>query len=531
MEDGNMAKNRTSGLSRRQFVAALGAASVAAPGITRGADTEGTDRPNFLVIISDQHRADCIAHKGNPDIRTPSLDALAKDGVHYEECFCPFPVCTPSRYSVLSGLYVNQHKGWNNRCTLHPDIPTFPKLLRAAGYSTACVGKMHFTPTYLDVGYDRMYLSEQDGDGRWDDDYHRELMKLGLVDINDLEDQVREFRAHARPEYMPRCGAIPSNLPLKHHSTEWAGRKALDLMDEWTGGGNLLTVSFIKPHHPFDPPPELEGLYDPAKVTLPPGWTPECFEHDLALHPGYFPHTSLTEESLRRVVAYYYATIEHIDTQIGSFVDALKRKGLYDNTVIVYLSDHGEYLGFHHMILKGNHMYDALARVPLIVKYPNSKRAGERPRELVSLIDVAPTILKQAGLEPADKMAGLDLAVPGAGRSIAFCESFRGNQVMARTNEHKLLLSRDPARSLLFDLKSDPLEQIDKAEDAEYAAVKQALTEKVLAWQGETPDFEAYVDLDAPQIDQPNVPPKDLGHRDAIIAYYRGKIREALNIV
>src|SRR5690606_13548992 len=138
---------------------------------------------------------------------------------------------------------------------------------------------MHFTPTYLDVGYDRMILSEQDGDGRWDDDYHRELMALGLCDVNDLEDQVREYRQHARQAYWDTCGALASNLPLKHHSTEWAARKALDVVNDWDDGGNLLTVSFIKPHHPFDPPAELQDLYAPAALTMPPGWTPECYTH------------------------------------------------------------------------------------------------------------------------------------------------------------------------------------------------------------------------------------------------------------
>jgi len=125
---------------------------------------ETTARPNILLIHADQHRFDCLGAYGNPDIQTPNIDALAQDGVLYEASFCPFPVCTPSRYSLLSSQYVHQHLGWTNHSTLPNGIPTFPKVLRANGYSTKAVGKMHFTPTYLDVGFDEMILSRMGRD-------------------------------------------------------------------------------------------------------------------------------------------------------------------------------------------------------------------------------------------------------------------------------------------------------------------------------------------------------------------------------
>ncbi|HEU5317637.1 MAG TPA: sulfatase-like hydrolase/transferase, partial [Chloroflexota bacterium] len=149
------------------------------------------ERPNVLVIMTDQFRWDCLGlgGQGNPDVKTPHLDRLARDGVWFPTTFCPLPVCTPSRYSLLSGLYVHQHGGWTNRCTLTPDIPTFPRRLREAGYRTRGVGKMHFTPTYLDVGFEALELAEQNGPGRYEDDYHRELMEAGLVPATDLIDQ------------------------------------------------------------------------------------------------------------------------------------------------------------------------------------------------------------------------------------------------------------------------------------------------------------------------------------------------------
>ncbi len=187
-------------------------------------------RPNILIIHADQHRTDCLGAYGNPDIQTPHIDALARDGRRFDNSFCPFPVCTPSRYSFLSGQYVRQHGGWTNHCTLASGIPTFPKVLRDAGYLTAAVGKMHFTPTYLDVGFQHMELAEQDGPGRYDDDYHRWLMAEGHCDRIDLMDQVREYRQHAPQAYWDTMGALPSDLDEAHHSTTWIANRAMDTL-------------------------------------------------------------------------------------------------------------------------------------------------------------------------------------------------------------------------------------------------------------------------------------------------------------
>ena len=183
-----------------------------------------------LVIQADQHRWDCLGTNGNPDVLTPHIDALvaSSGGVSYTEAFCPYPVCTPSRYSFLAGLYVHQHLGRSNRATLPAVLPTFPKVMRASGWRTHSVGKMHFTPTYLDVGYDEMELSEQNGPGRLDDDYHRWLHAEGQHDEIDLVDQEQEYRNAASQEYWDTVGAIESNLTEEHHSTTWIGDRAVE---------------------------------------------------------------------------------------------------------------------------------------------------------------------------------------------------------------------------------------------------------------------------------------------------------------
>ena len=499
-----------------------------------------TQKPNVLVILTDQHRWDCLGAAGNPDLRTPHLDALASDAVRFANAFCPLPVCTPSRYSILSGLYVHQHGGWTNRCTLNPALPSFPRQLQRAGYRTRAVGKMHFTPTYLDAGFDALELAEQDGDGRLDDDYHRALRENGLADAVDVMDQRREYRERAPKQYWETFGALRSDLPEAWHSTTWIGDRAVNAIESWAPGGGgeagtrteqgtaqpqALVASFIKPHHPFDPPAPWDSLYDPQALTLLPGWSEALSERDGGFNRGYFPNDELTEPILRRAMAYYYATISQVDHQVGRMVETLKRKGLYDNTLIVFTSDHGEYLGFHHMLLKSGHMYDPLVRVPLLVKWPSgaTARRGATSDALVSHPDLAPTILQTAGLESSPAMAGADLADPDgtvARREFIFAESRQGAHYMARSRSHKLLLSRDPHQSLFFNLDDDPYEQTDLLHDPSVAGPVRTHRDALAEWLLFQTPTSVFLDAQAPLVQQPNVQPPDAVHRREMLAWY-----------
>ncbi|TDE08637.1 sulfatase-like hydrolase/transferase [Jiangella asiatica] len=490
-----------------------------------------TGRPNVLVIQADQFRSDCFGAAGNPDVRTPALDALAADGVLYTDAFCPLPVCTPSRYSLLSGRYVHQHGGWTNRSTLAPGIDTFPRALRRAGYRTAAVGKMHFTPTYLDVGYDSLLLAEQHGPGRYDDDYHRDLRAAGLAPVVDLLDQEEPLRSSAGPAYWTTYGAGRSDLPEEWHSTTWIGNHALAELDGWgDGGGQLLHVSFIKPHHPFDPPAPWDALYDPAGLRLPPGWTETIPEPDRRHAEEYFGYDGLTESALRTVLAHYYATITHLDHWIGLLLERLRRRGLYEDTLIVFTSDHGEYLGFHHLLLKNGPMYDPLAKVPLVVKFPASdgaERAGERDGSLVSLVDVATTVLAAAGLEPEAPLPGLDLADPAAARACVFAENRHGRPAaMARTATRKLLAYGDDGGDAFYDLAADPHELDNRIDDPACAVQVRDLRDALARWLFDTPPPD-YLDERAPRVDRPNVPQPDpdrhTEHRD----WFAARVTEA----
>ena len=484
-------------------------------------------RPDVLLIYTDQFRFDCLGAMGHPDIKTPNLDALARDGVLFRNSFCTWPVCTPSRYSLLTGQYVHQHGGWSNRATLEPTVPTYPRLLQRLGYATMAVGKMHFWPPYLDVGFERLQLAEQNGRGRFVDDYHRYLKGYHLVDAIDLIDQEREFRDTASDAYWATFGAQVSDLPEEHHSTTWIGNRAVDAIESWATGPNLLMAGFIKPHHPFDPPAPWHERYDPDTLTILPGWTDAPPEHDSAYARGYFDNRTLTRPVLRRAMAYYYATISQIDHHVGRMIAALKAANRYDNALIIFTADHGEFLGFHHLLLKGNYMYDPLIKVPLIVKFPNQKGAGTRSDALVSSVDVTTTIVRQAGGQPARTMKGRDLSAVASGqaasRRFVFAQSRR--HFMVRSTTRKLLVDRDPSRSMFFDLEKDPQELDNRIGDPAYRDEIRTMTEALTRWHlFETPR-PAYVNTDERQIDKPNVPTDQSGLAREMLEFIRSRMK------
>jgi arylsulfatase len=488
-----------------------------------------TPKPNVLVILADQHRWDCIGANGNPDIKTPNLDKLATEGTSYHNSFTVFPVCTPSRYSLLCGKFVRNHCCWTNHATLRQEFPTFARTMRNNGYSTAAVGKMHFSPTYIDVGFERMKLCEQHGDGRWDDDYHRELRKLDLVDRLDLLDQRDEYFENAPPVYHESCGSEPTNLPEHLYSTEWIAGKALEEIDNWNQDGNLLMVGFVKPHHPFDPPQKWWDMYDPEELSLLPGWTEHPLSVDMDRDQGRFPHPGITPERCRNVMARYYAAISEIDEKVGELVCRLKQKNMLDNTIIIYTSDHGDYMGFHHMILKSNHLYDPLIKVPLIIRYPEAFKPSVSDR-MVSNIDIFPTLVELAGLPEPENLPGISVLNKQEEHELIFSEVDRGYYSLVRSRRYKFIRDRRNNLELLFDLETDPFEEHNVADNPEYADTKKQLAAALDNWEKQLVCKENHLDENAPAITAPNVPENISGHRISIGKWYNEKMKKEIQV-
>lgn len=412
---------------------------------------------NVLFILTDQLRADCLGAFGNTDIDSKNIDSIAEDGVRFTNSFCTSPVCTPSRYSILTSMYPHQHQGYTNDSSIPYTYMTFPEILKSHGYDTEVIGKMHTNPSDLNVGYTKVTLAEQTEPGRYEDDYHKVLQSKGLTDRIDEYDQVLKIRERAPESYWNSFGAMESTLSEQDHSTNWIGDQAIDAVRQWKGDKNLLTLSFIKPHHPFDPPYPWSTMYNPEKLQLLPGWIETPMDRDLDYHEGYFPHDLLTVDKLKQVMAYYYANISFIDYKIGQIIGILKEKKLYDDTLIVFSSDHGEFMGHHHMLLKSNHMYDPIVKVPLIIKYPISYNRLGTSDELANNIDIGPTILEIAGIDKHRDMAGNSL-LSKSDREFVITEDNRGSAYMIRSKRYKLLSYNTEDESLFFDLETDPYE-------------------------------------------------------------------------
>ncbi|MGL4736224.1 MAG: sulfatase-like hydrolase/transferase, partial [Cellulosilyticaceae bacterium] len=229
-----------------------------------------------------------------------------------------------------------------------------------------------------------------------------------------------------------------------------------------------------------------DTLYNPSEIDVLPGYTEEISEVDYYHSSGYFNHKGLTKERLQNITAKYYGLITQIDDEVGRIIQKLKDEGLYDNTTIIYTSDHGDYMGYHHMLLKANYMYDSLAKIPLIIKYPKGTNEGVINHHMSSNIDVAKTILESAGITGPHTIKGMNLVDEKADRGMVICEGLRVDhhlpgqefyyEYMIRSKDFKVIVHKDFKTTRAFDLAKDPMELCDIATQPEYAQrIKQHL--------------------------------------------------------
>lgn len=457
-------------------------------------------RPNILLITADQMRHDCLSVGGHPVVRTPHLDALAGRGVRFTNAYTPYPVCAPARMSILSGQFAHAHGVMGNQGMLAPGQPTIASLVHAAGYRTAAIGKMHFWPPYADVGFEHMRLAEQNGSGWKVDDYHSAyLAEHGLRDAWDLWDQQQPYRDQAPPEYWETFGARASVLPEEHYNTTWIADETIAWLRLSDSRPFFAWTSFIKPHHPFDPPHPWDALYAPAAIP-PLGDPADALAKPLMTaggrrdpRRGYFDLRNLSQQAFSRIAALYYATISHIDHHVGRMLNALHELGQLENTLVIFTSDHGDYMGDYGLILKTPSVpYDALARVPLLISGPGF-RQGATSEVLTSLVDLLPTVAAQAGAPLPKFIQGCDLqplltaaasSAPVHRRSAVFSETHEIKAV--RTDQHKYLYHRRLGIEELYDLAADPGERRNLATEPASAPLRADMSHRLLDWMIET---------------------------------------------
>jgi arylsulfatase A-like enzyme len=460
------------------------------------------ERPNILILMPDQLRADCLSCAGHPVVTTPNLDRLAAEGVRFDRAYTPCPICMPARSSFLSGLFCHNHGQWSNYGRLPAGADTYARRLRAVGYRTCHIGKSHLHPHYKG-----RHLREAEPFMRalgWDDILEitgplatRQTDSI-LTDHWEKKGLLNTFRDDyaRRAQHQPHAvaAAWPSPLPPGETMDDFVGRTACD----WLAGYQraepwLAFVGFGGPHDPWDPPADWAARYEgrsmnPAQPSPPPEpWlSPAAAAH----REGLRRHEhELAPELVSRIRGLYYAKVSHMDDWVGRILDTLDRRGWAGNTLVVFWSDHGEMLGDRNRYHKSV-FFEPSARVPLILRFPGRAHAGAVRRHLVSLVDVFPTLLEAAGCEPRRHEFGRSLFAPAADPEAAhhdavFSEIDR--RTMVRDDRFKLVVDQTGEPLKLYDLAEDPGETRNLAGKPEAAGEIRRLQHRLLRWLLETP--------------------------------------------
>jgi arylsulfatase A-like enzyme len=475
--------------------------------------------PNIVFVTTDQQRLDTIAalEQGHDHMETPHLDRLVEEGVAFTDCHITAPSCAPSRASLFTGYYPHTTGIYRNgdRWT-----STWVEDLADAGYYCLNVGKMHTAPYDADAGFHERYEVENKdrymapvpggepplpGEKFYKDAWDRYL------DANGLAKPGREFYRQW-DDYDQRLGAFEWPLPEHAHPDVFVGQRTATWLDDMPKFDRplFMEVGFPGPHPPFDPVERWADRYLEKGDEVP---VEEVTEADLAgqpeplrelrAHNEAVDHDSVVhevdapEELRRRQRAYYDANVSMIDEQVGEILDALERNG-YEDTVVVFASDHGEALGDHGHVQKWT-MYDCITRVPAIVWAPDRFEGGRTVDDLVQLFDLGPTVLELAGVASDDSMEAASLvpALEGdadfGGRDAVYAEHARDGILretefmsMIRTEDWKLVHFVDYEDGQLFDLNADPAERENRWDDPDYREIRRDLRERLLRWRIES---------------------------------------------
>lgn len=431
-------------------------------------------RPNIVLVMTDQQRGDCLGVEGHPVLQTPTMDALADQGVRFSRCYSTCPVCIPARRSLLSGQYPRTHGmvGYQEGVEWNPPA-TLPGVLRDHGYQTWLVGRsMHQHPVRKRFGYDDMVISGYASAAHPDGDYERWLAREapagsggwfgGGVMHND-------WTAHPWP------------LAEHLHFTNWTVERALEFLDRRDPSCPFfLTVSFIAPHPPLQPPAFYFDRY--LRTGVPDPVIGDWAEPPPGVADGGQDRVApmrvrLTGEAMRSARAAYYGLINHVDDQLRRLLNGItgvdSRTG--GNTIVAFTSDHGEMLGDHYQWRKQRAL-EASARVPFLLRAP--ARFGLRPQSVVdqpcSLEDLMPTLLEMAGVPVPASVEGRSVLPLMRGEAVRWrhhlhVECAAEHQAVTDGRE-KFIWEPRTGRELFFDLTRDPAECHNLAGDAESAA-------------------------------------------------------------
>ncbi len=466
-------------------------------------------RPNILLVMSDQQRWDTLGCYGCRAIITPALDGLAAGGVLFERCYVNATICTPSRACMLTGKPPPGHGVYRLHDTLPDDQVLLPAHLAGLGYQTALVGKLHVSGRMVEA--ERRH--PHDGFERY------EWCIDPQIHLDSPFNAYAAWLREHQPEFLRSLESGPQDHhPAEAHFSTWAAERAIAFLGERDPARPFfLNVSLFDPHSPyFDYPPAAGDLVDRDAIgpVRPLTAAHEPVPGGVAREREGF-HRRYGRDSGGRSVADvrhgYYASVAFLDRQVGRILAELERRGLADNTVVLFVSDHGDMIGDYELITKGAYFYDPCTRVPMILRLPRAEGAGTRVADLVQPHDLAATLLRAAGMPSADVAAlmpesqdlaalarGDIAAAAGTARDYAltmYRNSGYGNAgywdppiygTMFHDGRYKLNLyhnsdARRAPEGELYDMHADPAETTNLWNSPEHAARRAHLTDRLHA--------------------------------------------------
>ena len=440
-------------------------------------------RPNIILITTDQQRYDALGANGNAQIRTPSMDALAARGTRFERAYVQNPACIPSRACMQTGRYTHQHgvQYMEEAVDETPGLPpwevTFMERLQMAGYRTGATGKLHMMP-HKGFNYERL----TGGKGfRWTQSTGQSIGPgpLGPTYASWLEARhpgayEAIYEQRRKPEYWEYMTAISNVLPLEEYVDTWVAEQSMEFLAYPGPKPFFLWCGFCGPHAPIDPPEPYDRMYPFDEMPLPKSRSDSPPRSPKGKPAGWWGDDT---SKIRRWRSYYYGLTTLIDDMLARIMALLDRRGLWENTLVILTSDHGDMAGDYNLMEKGN-FYEEVIHVPLLVVPPGAGRAQPTVSGLVEVSDIAPTILDYAGVTIPPQMAhamSLRGLVEGGGeaREAILCEHLvKKGQPSAciRTGRFKYIFSGLSKPPEFYDLDEDPDELVNLYADPRYAA-------------------------------------------------------------
>jgi len=429
--------------------------------------------PNIILILTDDQAPGTLGCEGNPHVRTPRLDRLAKEGAYFSRAYVPVPQCAPSRAALLTGLYPPLNGVLSNTDPqLNPDLTTFPELFKRQGYACGLVGKWHL------------------GNGL--------QPQCGFEDLWVTYLLPEEDRPVPRISYDPRLYVNGQWVAHKGYLTDILTDYAIHFVEDHVDHPFLLWLAYKAPHPPYDPPPDARLSYEASVLPL-----PGSIADDLSTKPspqrGSRAHRLFKQNSpvqIRRFLGAYYAMISSVDQNVARLLDRLDQLQLDRDTLIIYMSDNGFLHGEHQMLTKGAAFYEELVRTPLILRWPGRIESGTRVDALVSSLDIFPTLCRAADIPLPTHLSGKDLRPLLAGEYPALRETLffeyhtemLSNQVTPMrglvTPRYKYVNYLQDTEEL-YDLEVDPREMQNLISDPEREELADSLRQKLVEWQSE----------------------------------------------